>query len=169
MEGCTLIENGPGLQSGGVLCVGKGGGALFIARGSLTMTQCYLAGNRHFMASLPQPSPTPIFTALLSCAFLGEPWRVPEIMATIAATFGVLLVFKPAFIFGGSDRALLSDDLGSSSMYNITSGGGGGGGGGGGTHSDSLGVVYALIGALGAAGACELLLFMHACIHSNRL
>ena len=51
---------------------------------------------------------TPVFTAILSSVFLREPWRVPEIMATIAATVGVVLVFQPTFIFG--DRRSIHHD-----------------------------------------------------------
>ena len=77
---------------------------------------------------------TPVFTAILSSVFLREPWRVPEIMATIAATVGVLLVFQPTFIFGGRINSAEDED-------------------GEDLNKDVLGIVFALIGALGAAGA----------------
>ena len=55
-------------------------------------------------------------------------------MATIAATVGGLLVFQPTFIFGGRINSAEDED-------------------GEDLNKDVLGIVFALIGALGAAGA----------------
>jgi drug/metabolite transporter (DMT)-like permease len=45
---------------------------------------------------------SPLLTAILSYFILGEPWRLPELVATIISLVGVVMVSKPPFIFGGS-------------------------------------------------------------------
>lgn len=69
---------------------------------------------------------SPLITSILSYFMLGEPWRLPELMATIVSLVGVVLVAKPPSIFGGS-----TDE--SSSFY--------------------LGVGYGLVSAVSAAFA----------------
>lgn len=152
-------------KEGGTLFLRGLFGYLGIAFGFLAIQTTSLA------ASQVTAQTTPIFTALLSCAVLGEPWRAPEVMATVAATFGVLLIFRPAFIFGGDDHD--GGGGGGGGEETATSGDGSSSGGGGfggddrvssssswgrelrsadGNHKDdALGVVYALVGAVSAA------------------
>src|SRR5690606_37022932 len=42
----------------------------------------------------------PIFAALLAAWFLKEPVRIPEAMCVLVSMAGVLLVARPAFLFG---------------------------------------------------------------------
>mmetsp|Transcript_61075 Transcript_61075/g.120244 ORF Transcript_61075/g.120244 Transcript_61075/m.120244 type:complete len:440 (+) Transcript_61075:48-1367(+) len=69
---------------------------------------------------------SPLLTAILSFLILGEPWRMPEFVATVISLVGVVLVAKPPAIFGGN-----APD--SASFYK--------------------GVVYGLISAISAAFA----------------
>jgi drug/metabolite transporter (DMT)-like permease len=45
---------------------------------------------------------SPLITSILSYFILAEPWRLPELIATIVSLAGVVMVAKPPAIFGGS-------------------------------------------------------------------
>lgn len=45
---------------------------------------------------------SPLITAILSYFILGEPWRLPELVATLVSLTGVVMVAKPPSIFGGN-------------------------------------------------------------------
>ncbi|KAI0198661.1 DUF6-domain-containing protein [Astrocystis sublimbata] len=53
---------------------------------------------------------TPTFTALLCYAWLREPYRFQEAFSGILSLVGVLLIARPAFIFGGAEPE--NDDAG---------------------------------------------------------
>jgi len=81
---------------------------------------------------------TPVFSAILGCVVLGEPWLLPEFFATVATAIGVCLVFQqPAFIFG--DRGSGGDSSGD------------GGGGDGLDTTSQLGIGFGLIGSFCAS------------------
>lgn len=71
---------------------------------------------------------SPLFASILGFIVLGEPWRLPEFIATIVSLAGAVLVVKPPAIFGA--------DL---SEYN--------------TKSKFYGVVFAFIAAVCAGSA----------------
>jgi drug/metabolite transporter (DMT)-like permease len=126
---------------------------------------------------------TPVWSALLGRACLGEPWEQAEVLATAASVIGVCLVFQPAFLFGadpshdnfsaagggagavssssGNDDAAfaaalaanatdattpLAPTLAASSSAASSS-----------ASDDALGVLFALLGSLCAAGAYVLI------------
>jgi drug/metabolite transporter (DMT)-like permease len=115
---------------------------------------------------------TPVWSALLGRACLGEPWEQAEVLATAASVIGVCLVFQPAFLFGadpshdnssaaGDDDAAfaaalaanatdattpLAPTLAASSSAASSS-----------ASDDALGVLFALLGSLCAAGAYVLI------------
>jgi drug/metabolite transporter (DMT)-like permease len=72
----------------------------------------------------------PMITSFLAIFILGEPWKLPEILATCVSLIGATLVARPSFIFGGLST------------------------------SNPLGVVFALISSVasGAAYICVRLL-----------
>lgn len=43
-----------------------------------------------------------VIASIASFLLLGEPWRIPEMVATFLSLVGAVLVTKPSFIFGGS-------------------------------------------------------------------
>lgn len=47
---------------------------------------------------------SPMIAAILGYIILGEPWRIPEFVATIIAIIGALFVARPPFIFGDSHQ-----------------------------------------------------------------
>lgn len=46
---------------------------------------------------------SPMFASILSYFLLGEPWRIPEFVATVFSLTGAVFVAKPPFIFGEND------------------------------------------------------------------
>eukprot|EP01031_Cornospumella_fuschlensis_P044156 gene44156-53981_t len=73
---------------------------------------------------------SPVIAAIAGYFILGEPWRVPEFLATVLAITGGVLVAKPPIIFGHDDG---SSDISPSDYF--------------------LGVMYSLMAALGAGFA----------------
>lgn len=51
---------------------------------------------------------SPVIAALAGFAMLGEPWRLPEFIATMLAMTGAVLVAKPPFLFGSADESASS-------------------------------------------------------------
>lgn len=80
---------------------------------------------------------TPVWAAFFAVAILGEKWHRTEQLATLLTLFGVLLIFKPPFIFGehaGGDTA--------------------------GGENDVLGIIMGLCGSFSAGGAYVLIRMM---------
>ncbi|RYH31247.1 DMT family transporter [archaeon] len=73
---------------------------------------------------------SPVIAAIAGYFILGEPWRLPELLATILAITGGILVAKPPFIFGHHDSTI---DVSASDYF--------------------FGVMYSLMAALGAGFA----------------
>jgi drug/metabolite transporter (DMT)-like permease len=100
--------------------------------------------------------------------FLGEPYERAEILTTIAAAVGVCLMVRPAFIFSGGDDDAWTADIGSSGLFGKSSGsnrqeavsGEVGEQEGPSREENTLGVIFALIGSLGAAGAYVMIRIM---------
>jgi drug/metabolite transporter (DMT)-like permease len=74
---------------------------------------------------------SPVVAAIVGYFILGEPWRVPEMLATAVALLGAVLVIKPPFIFGEAAQHVNNNN---SSLYGI-------------------GVLYALLSSLAAGFA----------------
>lgn len=73
---------------------------------------------------------SPLFASILGYFILGEPWRLPEFIATILSLTGAALVAKPSFIFGSE----VNEKLGTKAL-------------------DIIGVIYALISSISAGFA----------------
>ena len=82
---------------------------------------------------------TPVFAAILSCLFLGEPWLASEMLVTLAVAAGVCLIFRPPFIFGNSD----DDGTGDAVL-----------------RKDQLGIGFSIIGSFCASCAYCLIRIM---------
>lgn len=52
----------------------------------------------------------PIISALAGFVLLGEPWRLPEFIATLLALTGGVLVAKPSFLFGNDEGMSSAED-----------------------------------------------------------
>jgi drug/metabolite transporter (DMT)-like permease len=108
---------------------------------------------------------TPVFTAILSRIFLGEPWQSAEMVVVVAAAIGVCLMVQPDFLFAGVDDDAWTADLGgrggeeeeaiSSSSSSSSSRAGSPS-----RKDNTLGVIFALIGSLGQAGAYVMIRIM---------
>lgn len=52
---------------------------------------------------------SPLVATIGGFIILGEPWRLPEFVATVVSLTGATLVAKPTFIFGNSNSSAVSD------------------------------------------------------------
>lgn len=49
---------------------------------------------------------SPVIAASLAYTFLGEPWRVPEFLATSLSMLGIVLIVQPDFLFNSSSTGI---------------------------------------------------------------
>ncbi len=82
-----------------------------------------------------------VFSALFAWAFLDEPWLFTEAIATLMSLLGVLLVAQPPAVVAhiGPWLGMVATDSTSATVQPV----------------EKLGILFGLLAALSAAGACE--------------